>query len=385
MKPIKIFIIAGEESGDKLGSKLMRELKLQSHGKVKFAGVGGESMKQEGLDSLFPMSQISLMGFWEIIPHIVKLAMLVKNTINAILDFNPDIVVTIDSPGFAMQVVKKVRSKINAKFIHYVAPSVWAYKPERARKMQPYYDLVLALLPFEPPYFEKVGLACKFVGHPIIEDGLGQKTSSQFKKKYDIKTDNMVIGVMCGSRQGEIKTLLPIIKDTISILAPQLKQQVTWIFPTVSTNLATEIESILKPLNINIRVPIREQDKIGMFKSMDYAIVKSGTSSLELALAEIPMLVTYKINNISAWILRHIYKFSNFASIVNILAKKEVIPEYLQEKCAPPILASAMLELINDGGKNQVKECNKILKSLHSPTKFSPSHEAADSILKLLN
>lgn len=379
MKKLKIFIIAGEVSGDMLGAKLISALRLQYKGIIEFAGVGGDLMTKQGIASLFKMSEISLMGFFEVIPHIFKIRRLIKLTASAIEKFKPDIVVTIDSPGFSMRVVKQTNWQ--AKYVHYVAPSVWAYKPKRAVVMKKYYDLVLALLPFEPPYFTKIGLACKFVGHSIIEDKWDEATGSVFRKKYNIADKEVIIGVMCGSRKGEVAKLLLIFLDAIK----KSGQKALWVFPTVSEELASYIDQILLGSGISYIVPVNESNKIDMFKSMNYAIVKSGTSSLELALARVPMLVAYKLNSFTAWLLRHIYNFKSFASIVNILAEKEIIPEYLQENCNSDTIAVGLNNLIKDHGKTQLAECGKIIDKLRPSDNMSPSETAAKEILLLLD
>lgn len=380
MRPLKIFIIAGEASGDKLGASLIRALVKEHKQKIVFCGVGGDLMAKEGFRSIFPMAQISLMGFFEILPHIFRVLGLIKQTVARIKEFKPDIVITIDSPGFSMRVAKQIDRK-HTKIIHYVAPSVWAYKPVRALYMQKYYDLVLALLPFEPPYFTKVGLKCKFVGHPIIEDDWAGADPLLFRKKYNINPSSRVIGVMSGSRKGEVRRMLPIFAQTIKLF--DKANEIIWVFPAVSQDLATEIEQIISPLNIKFVVPVNEHLKINMLKSFDFAIVKSGTSSLELALAGVPMIVAYKVNALTALVLRHIYKINSYASIVNILAKKQIIPEFLQEDCTPQNLTQALAHLARDQGKKQTSECKKVLKGLGFADKSLPSVKAARAVLTL--
>ncbi len=385
MKRIKIFLIAGEPSGDRLGAALMKSLQETYKGKVIFCGIGGHMMTKEGLSSIFAMQQISLMGFFEIIPHIFRILKLIKFTKEEIVKFQPDVVITIDSPGFCFRVVKQIDRGLT-KIVHYVAPSVWAYKPERAAYMKKYYDLVLALLPFEPPYFTKLGLPCEFVGHPIIEGHWLKIDSSTFKKKYNIPIGSLVFGIMCGSRKGEINCMLPVFIDTINKLKCSTYLQnhdVIWVFPTVSLELAEQIRLAISILDIKHLILVNEPEKISMLKAMNCAIVKSGTSSLELALAKVPMIVVYKTSIITAWILRNFYKFNSYASIINVMAKKQIIPEFIQENCTSEKILQGFIDTVSISGQEQVRQCDVILRKL-SPRGASPSVRAAQAILKLL-
>ncbi len=384
MRKIKIFLIAGEVSGDKLGASLIRSLRSQYKGDIIFQAVGGDKMAAEGVDSIFPMNQISLMGFVEILSHIFRILKLIKQTVSAINEFKPDVVVTIDSPGFCKRVARQI-DRSNTKLVHYVAPSVWAYKPKRVFFFKKYYDLVLALLPFEPPYFTKVGAACEFVGHPSAEDNWEKIDSKIFRKKYKIDADALIFGVMCGSRAGEVNMMLPIFAQAIDLSKSYLKdKKVAWVFPTISKELAEQIKDTMSKSGVNFVVPINELEKISMLKAMDFAIVKSGTISLEMAFAGVPMIVAYKVNKITAWILRHVYKLKSYVSIVNIIAKKEIIPELLQENCTAKKLSSALAKLTKNG-KKQVVQCKKVLTQLLPEDKIKPSDKAARLILGLIS
>ena len=384
MRKIKIFLIAGEVSGDKLGASLIKSLRAQFKGKIIFQAVGGDKMAGEGVNSIFPMNQISLMGFVEVLSHVFRILKLIKQTVKAISNFKPDVVVTIDSPGFGTRVAKQI-NRSHTKLVHYVAPSVWAYKPKRAAYLQKYYDLVLALLPFEPPYFTSVGLACEFVGHPSVEDDWMSSDSKMFRKKYNIPSNALVFGVMCGSRAGEVSMMLPVFAQTIDLFNKQSQdKEVVWVFPTISKELAEQIKNTMSKFDINFVVPINEPEKINMLKAMNFAIVKSGTISLEMAFANVPTIVAYKVNKLTAWILRHVYKINTYVSIVNILAKKEIIPEFLQEDCTAEKLSVALVKLIKGDGKKQVMESKKILSQLMPKDKIKPSDKAAKLILKLI-
>ncbi len=384
MRKVKIFIIAGEISGDKLGASLIKSLKSQYKGEIIFQAVGGDKMANEGVNSIFPMNQISLMGFVEVLSHAFRILNLIKRTVKAINKFKPDVVVTIDSPGFGTRVAKQI-DRSHTKLVHYVAPSVWAYKPKRAAYLKRYYDLVLALLPFEPPYFTRVGLACKFIGHPSIEDDWIKSDPEIFRKKYKISSNALVFGVMCGSRVNEVNMMLPIFAKTIDLFNKQSKdKEIVWVFPTISKELAEQIKNTMNKFNINFVVPINEPAKTNMLKAMNFAIVKSGTISLEMAFANVPMIVAYKVNKLTAWILKYIYKINTYVSIVNILAKKEIIPEFLQENCTAKNLSAALVRLTIGDGKKQVMESRKILSQLEPKDKIKPSDKAAKLILELI-
>ena len=276
------------------------------------------------------------------------------------------------------------RSK--TKVVHYVAPSVWAYKSERAVYIKKYYDLVLALLPFEPPYFTKIGLSCEFVGHPIVEDNWSNINGDIFRKKYNIPVDSLVFGVMCGSRKGEIDYMLPVFADTISKfkLHTYLRgKDIVFVFPTISSELAEQIKTVVRELGVKYLIPVNEPEKISMLKAMNFAIVKSGTSSLELSLAQVPMIVAYRVSKITAWILRNFYKLNSYASIINIMAKRQIIPEFIQENCTSEKLLQGLTEMVLINGQEQVKQGNIILGKL-SLKGESPSIRAAQAILKLL-
>lgn len=387
---LKIFIIAGEASGDRLGAKLMKSLKSLSKQDLKFYGIGGQLMEKEGLKSLFPISKISLMGFAEIIPHILDLRQLILNTIGAANSLQPNIVITIDSPSFCFRVIKHIKRIKSAKFIHYVSPSVWAYKEDRVNFIAKYYDLVLSVLPFESEYYKNVPVSCQYIGHPISEDGWDEKIDkAKFKAKHKISSTSKILGVMAGSRKSEVQNLLPIFIEGINSFT-RFHKNITVIFPTINEEISKYIENNVKELNCPVKIiktfKLSEKDRTHTLKSFDAAIVKSGTSSLELTFAKVPMIVAYKMHFITFLIVKYYFKLFkklNFASISNILLKKEAIPEYIQNNCTPDNITTG-LKLLFDKKftKNQVNEYEKAINLLSTPDKTSPSEKAAQLILK---
>ncbi|MFT6333140.1 MAG: lipid-A-disaccharide synthase, partial [Lentimonas sp.] len=279
----KIFIIAGEPSGDVIGGKLIAAIKLINP-EIEFVGVGGKNMQEQGLKSLFPISELSIMGFAEILPHIPKLLKRIKETSQEIINSEAEMVITIDSPDFCFRVIKKTQHH-QIKKAHLIAPSVWAYRPKRAQKISKIYDLLLAILPFEPPYFEKHGLKTVFIGHPIMEGNYNPKEDEieKFRQQYKIKASDLVICATSGSRCGEVKRILPEIISAANILAKKYPN-LTVILPVIEKTKDLTEENLGKFSCKTIIVS--EKQKYLAFKVAKLAIAKSGTNNLEIAICE---------------------------------------------------------------------------------------------------
>jgi lipid-A-disaccharide synthase len=381
MKEYTVFLIAGEASGDLLGSRLMKALKQAPNCNFKFIGVGGERMTEEGLESLFPMHELSVMGFVEVIPHLPKLIKLINYTADEIKRINPDIVITIDSPDFCFRVAKKLQNT-NIKLVHYVAPSVWAYRPGRARKVAKLYDHLLTLLPFEPIYFEREGLKSTFVGHPIVEEvQLGNR--KEFRSQYKLTDRETLLCMLPGSRAGEIKRMLPIFLEATRLTSKIIPNLVLAISTIPSTNdLVKEIiqDFPLKTLIIN-----DIEEKKHLYAGADIALAKSGTGTLELALAGLPMIVTYKINPVSAFFLKPFFKVP-YVNLINIIQNKQVIPEMLQDMCKAEILSNNIKRIINNKELQQKQRdtSKQVFIKLGMNLKPSPSEKAAKVIIELI-
>jgi lipid-A-disaccharide synthase len=380
----KIFIIAGEESGDNIGAKIITAIKKQSKQKIEFYGIGGDKMAKTGLKSLFPMKELSLLGFLEIIPHLPKVFKRIKQTVEKIAEIQPDILVTIDSPGFNKRVAKQVKGS-NTKLVHIVAPSVWAYRPARAQKFAEIFDKLLCLLPIEPKYFEKEGLESKFIGHPIFEDipEFSKKEIEGFRKKHSLKTDDVIISTLIGSRKGEIKKHLPIFCEAIEILRKKY-HNLKVIIPTTKQHKIV-IEEYFKSKKIPVIITDNMDEKFLGFEVSNAAIVKSGTVSLEVAAKKCPMVIAYKVNPISAYLLRKKILIK-YVTLINILQDKPIIPEYLQEECTSDNLAIGIMNLIDDKktAEAQTKQSEKSLNFLGMNQKEKPSSMAAKYILETL-
>jgi lipid-A-disaccharide synthase len=381
-KTLSIFLIAGEASGDNLAAKLMAALKKQSAKQINFYGIGGPKMEAEGLVSLFPFEELSLMGFVEILPHLFKLLKRIKQTANTILDLNPEAVITVDSPGFSFRVMEQIKHS-NVKKIHYVAPSVWAYKPKRAAKVARLYDHLLTLLPFENPYFEKEGLQCTYIGHPIVED-YQQHGESNFRQIHNLSEQDILLCMMPGSRLSEINRLLPIFLESCEILTqkiPSLK-----IALIAMPNLKARIEEIITTYPALHILLIDPSHKEEVFRSANIALIKSGTSSLEVAMWKVPMVVAYKVNKISALILKAMLKVK-FVSLVNIINNQIVIPEFLQNTCKANLIADKLCELLNDQEARewQIARSEQALIQLGLNSRPLPSDKAAQAVLEVIN
>lgn len=329
--PKRIYLIAGEASGDKLGASLMQNLINLYGNKYEFIGIGGPLMEERGLRSLFPMEELSLMGLTAIIPKIPNLLKRINQTVNHITQIEPDIVITIDSPGFNKRVAKKIRQKIlNIPLTHWVAPSVWAWKPKRAKKMATLFDNLLCLLPFEPPFFEKEGLKSYITGHPITSLGADKGNGVQFRQKYNIAPNSILVTLLPGSRLSEVKRLLPIYKDAISMLKNQYEDlQITVPLASVVADI---VKKDIQTWDINTVFIADENEKYDAFAASNAALAASGTVSLELAMAKVPMVIGYTMGKLTDNIAKKLVKVK-YASLINILEDKPLIPEFIAEDC----------------------------------------------------
>lgn len=319
---LKVFIIAGEVSGDVLGARIIAELKDSAT----FVGIGGEHMQKEGLHSLFPMSDLAVMGIIEVLANAKTLTRRIKDTVQAILEEKPDLILTIDSPGFAKAVVKKVRSlpagksliEQGLRFHHVVAPQVWAWRPGRARKYAKIFDKLYAFFEFEKPYFTKYGLDTVAIGHPLASRLLNDNSANTLKEK--------VIALMPGSRLSEVKKLLPLLKDVAERLNGGGFLDYKFVIPTVETTREF-IENSVKTWKVHPTL-ISSSDRYELYKSTYIAIAASGTVSVELAMLHIPAIIVYKMNALTSLVARVLVKVK-WVSLVNILENKEIYPELL--------------------------------------------------------
>ncbi|TNE34234.1 MAG: lipid-A-disaccharide synthase [Alphaproteobacteria bacterium] len=379
--PYRIFLIAGEPSGDALGAKMMQGLKLTSSRSVEFFGVGGPLMEAEGLFSLFPMEELTVMGLFEVLPKLPLLLRRIRETAEAAQNFAPDILITIDAPDFSFRVAKKLTNVAFPK-VHYVAPSVWAWRPGRAQKIAPLYDHLLTLLPFEPPYFEKVGLPATFIGHSVVETGADKGEGAKFRQTHDIGTEEKLLMLLPGSRRGEVARHLPLFEETVRRLKSEMGD-VRLVVPVIG-RAAEMVREAMKSWEVEPVIVTGEVAKFDAMAAADVALAASGTVGLELALAELPTVIAYRMNALTAWIARRIVKL-DYVNLVNILMKREVVPEFLLENCRPENLARATLDLF----RSEEKRGGQIADFRHAMVLLGkgaavPGVRAAEVILEIL-
>jgi lipid-A-disaccharide synthase len=302
-----IFMIAGEPSGDALGGALIAALRERTGNRIRIAGIGGEHMAQQGLSSLVPLSDLAVAGVTEVLPRAPLILRRVRQTARAIREMRPDAVVTIDSSGFSWRIAQRLRRHgERLPLIHYVAPMVWAWRPGRARRMARWYDHLLALLPFEPPYFEQVGLDCTYVGHPVIESGAERGDAARFRATHAIAAEELVLAVLPGSRGGEVRRLLPIFGAALCQLEA-IVGPFRVAVPTVE-NVADAVTAGLADWPGRPVVLRGAAAKYDAFAASRAAMAASGTVALELALAQVPMIVAYRLNPLTQALLDRVVK-----------------------------------------------------------------------------
>lgn len=357
---LHVYVIAGEPSGDALGGRLIAALQSTSEGPLVTSGVGGEAMTRAGIQSLFPMQDLTVMGITEVLPRLPLLLRRIRETANDIRDKNPDVIVTIDAPDFCFRVAKKI-ADLDIPIVHYVAPSVWAWRPGRARKVARLVDHILCLLPFEPPYFHKEGLAATFVGHAILESAAGDGNGAAFRHRHGIRSDAKLMSVLPGSRSSEITRLLPVFTETVTRLHrtfPDLEI----VIPTVPA-VADIIRDTTKDWP-KTRVVLGETEKYDAFAASNTALAASGTVSLELAMARVPTLIAYKVAPLTAWLAKRLLTVK-YASIVNLILQREALPEFIQEDCTADNLERAMIPLLR-GDAAYLRQTADIEDALHA-------------------
>ena len=378
-----MFIVAGEPSGDALGGSLIAALRERTGPNLRVAGVGGERMREQGLDSLVPLDDLAVIGVAEVLPRALLILRRVRETVAAVRELKPDAVVTIDSSGFSWRVAQRLRRQGESlPLIHYVAPMVWAWRAGRARRMARWYDHLMALLPFEPPYFQKAGLACSYVGHPIIESGADRGDGERFRAMSGLVADDVLICVLPGSRGGEVRRLLPIFGAALERLA-----QAIGPFRVVVSTGATVAAQVAAATRSWPGAPILVQqprDKYDAFAASRAALAASGSVALELAMARLPMVVCYRMNPMTEALLDRVVKVRQ-VNLVNLLLERPIVRELLGGECTPEQLAAEVARLVQD---EQVRArhlagYDEAMRRLGAGDR-SPSLRAADQVLAIV-
>ncbi len=375
------FIIAGEASGDLLGVRLMRALKAKHNGSIRFMGIGGARMVAEGMDLLFPQAELAHFGLFELLRHVPRLFKRMDETAAAIRAAKPKALITIDAPDFCFRVAKKIKS-IGVPHIHYVAPTVWAWRPKRAKKIAQFLTHLLALLPFEPPYFTREGLGCTFVGHSIVESGADRGDAARFREKFTVGDSVPVVTVLPGSRISEVSRLMPIFGETLR----QVKQKypdLRVVLPTVP-HLADYVRAQSAGWTVPVILVDNDADKYDGFVASRAALACSGTVALELALARLPAVIAYKISWMTYYLYRRLIKV-RFANLVNIMHDRMVVPELLQKDCTPEKLAETLCGLIGNDTQRQT-QINGLAEvgTWLGQGQFVPSERAAETIIDVV-
>ncbi|MDP3262971.1 MAG: lipid-A-disaccharide synthase [Tabrizicola sp.] len=371
---MKLFLIAGEPSGDRLGAALMQGLKTLHPG-VRFEGIGGPLMQAEGLTSLFPMEELSIMGIAEVLPRYFALKRRIAQSAAAALAANPAAMVTIDSPDFCLRVAALVKAaRPDLPTIHYVAPSVWAWRPGRAAKMAKVIDHVLALLPFEPPYMTAAGMTCDFVGHPVVAEPLATAAQTAL-----MQGDGPLLLALPGSRRAEVTRLAPVIGETLAAIKavhPNLRVAL----PTVR-HVAPLVRDLSQGWPVAPQIIEDPALKRAAFAAADVALAASGTVSLELAANDCPMVIAYDMNRITYWLMRRAALIDT-ATLVNLVSETRVVPEFLGDRCRADLIAPALLALIKDGS-SQTNAMRLTMQRLGKGGE-PPGLRAARSVLKVV-
>jgi lipid-A-disaccharide synthase len=375
----RIFLVATEESGDRLGAGLMKVLRQRLGDAVQFEGVGGRAMTREGLTPLFPIEELSIMGFAAVIKQLPKILGLIRHTVDAVIATSPDILVIIDSPDFTHRVARRVRARDGSiPIVDYVSPTVWAWRPGRAPAMRRYIDHVLALLPFEPEAYQRLhGPPCSYIGHPLTEQlaSLRPNTEEQARRK----AEPPVLLVLPGSRRGEIRHHLALFGEALAKLRGT-GRDFELMLPTMPHLEAMVREGVAR-WEVAPNIVVGETEKRSAFRLARAALAKSGTVTLELALSGVPMVTAYRVGSAEAFILRRAIKVSSVI-LANLVIGKDVIPEYLQENCTPENLARALSEVLSDSAlRREQVEAFATLDAKMSTGNTSPSVRAADIVL----
>ena len=385
---MKIALIAGESSGDKLGAALIDGLDAILEQPADFIGVAGPRMMKRGMDSLFAMQELSVMGIVEILKQYPRLKRRLDETADYIIAQNPDVLITIDAPEFSLRLAKIIHSKSDIPTVHYVAPTVWAWRPKRADKMAHFIDHVLALFPFEPPLMQRAGMSCDFVGHPVVTDPIATNEEvAAFRDDFGIGDAPLVL-ILPGSRNNEISKLMAPFGETLA-LARQTMPDLQCVLPAAPHVVGAVQEAVqnwpIRPIVLDHRElgeTTYEVAKRAAFRAADVALAASGTVSLELAANDTPMVIAYDMGWLSRQIIGRML-ITDTVTLVNLVTDTRVIPEFIGKNCRADLIAPALLEsLIAPQG--QLRALRDTMDKLGRGAP-SPGTQAAGSVIRFLN
>jgi lipid-A-disaccharide synthase len=376
-------LVCGEPSGDALGAQLMAGIKALAGDRVSFTGVGGLAMAREGLQSLFPLDATSVMGLREVVPAIPRILRHVKIAVDHAVATKPDAVVVIDSPDFTHRVARGIKQRDpSIRTVDYVAPQVWASRAYRAKAMAGYFDLVLALFPFEVSFFEKFGLKAAFVGHPVIERSAKMTGGGELRVRLGIAGDAPLLALLPGSRTSEIRFILPAFRDAVALLAQRIPGLVI-VLPTVP-HVAAKVRDATHDWPTPLHILENEADKYAAFDAANVALAASGTVTAEIALSRTPMVVAYKVGGLTYFLSKFLMNVK-YMALINILLDREAAPEFLQARATPQALADAVAHLFADTSARaaQVEAMNEFGRLLGEGDE-APSQRAARVLLEFV-
>ena len=371
-----VFVVAGEPSGDVLGGRLMAALSRLTGGSVRFAGVGGESMAAQGLRSLYPIEDLAVMGFAEVLPRLATILRRLRETERAVAELRPDVVVTIDAPGFTMRLARRLRP-LGIPAVHYVAPQLWAWRPGRARRIAGLFDRMLALFPFEPAFFSALGIDTLEVGHPAIEAPTPE--AGDLRARLGIAPGAPVLALMAGSRSGLARRMLPVYGEAAALLARRVPGLVALLPAVRATREAAE--AAVSGWRLPAHVLAEPGDRRAALAVAGAAVTTSGTSTLELAIAGLPMAVAYRASPASAFLARRMLRVPHVA-LPNLILGRGFVPELLQERCTPEAIADAAQALLAGGEPALLQRAGFAeLRALLGGGGVPPSERAASAVL----
>jgi lipid-A-disaccharide synthase len=385
---MKVFVLAGELSGDKLGGALLAGL----HSLVpdlEVRGVGGPLMQAEGVSSLFPMDELSVMGIAEVLPKYLDLKKRLNQSADAVVEWAPDVLITIDSPDFSLRLAKLVKARATIRTIHYVAPSVWAWRPKRAQKMAAHIDHVLALLPFEPPLMQAAGMGCDFVGHPVVSEPVASDKEAEVFRQSEGIGDAPMLLVLPGSRRSEVARLASVFGAAMEpVLAAQPTARI--VVPAASAVAGEVKEAVASwPGNPIVLDPREGHDPVGRkraaFRAADVALAASGTVSLELAASGTPMVVAYDMSWVS-WQIMSRLAVIDTVTLVNLVSGEKAVPEFLGPACRATDIGAALLTLLADQSvrDRQIAAMTLTMERLGRGGE-APGLRAAKAVLRVVN
>jgi len=374
----KIMIIAGEASGDLHGSGLVRELKRMNPN-LEIFGLGGDKMRKEGVELIFHIDQLSIMGFWEVMKNLSFIRQVMRTMISAAETRKPDLAVLIDYPGFNLRFARKIKD-LGIPVVYYISPQVWAWGGNRVKKMQNLIDRMIVIFPFEKPIYDKFNISCEFVGHPLLEVTRPVLSEEDFQKRFDLRKNEMVIGLLPGSRWQEVEKILPIMLESCRILNPRIKnlRLLLGLAPTIKKE---KVESLMG--SVNLPVTIAENLTYDVMKHSNLLLITSGSATLECAILGTPFLVLYRTSFWTYLVAKNLISIPHIA-LANVVAGKKIVPEFIQKKAIPQKIADEMYDILNDEKRYKTVQ-NELEKVKGKLGEEGASRKAAQIVTGMLN